>query len=177
MQQIIAQIIGVGGSACIIYCFQAKNSKNLFLLQLFGAVLFCVYFGLLGAYVGFTQNLLAIGRNSLLISDKKWTSHPAMLILLLLSFVVTGILTFDGFFSVLPPVAMVVSTLVMWTKKGKAIRIGQFFGVSPLWLTYNVSVFSISGIVTESFVLLSVVVSVLRFGLKGFDTAPTAEQA
>lgn len=177
MQQIIAQIIGIFGSAFIIYCFQSKNSKNLFLFQLIGAALFCIHFGLLGAYVGFTQNLLATGRNSLLISGKKWASHPAMLILLLLSYTVTGFFTFDGFFSMLPPAAMVISTLVMWTKKGKAIRIVQFLGVSPLWLIYNISVFSISGIVTESFVLLSVVVSVLRFGFKGFDTAPTAEKA
>ena len=84
---------------------------------------------------------------------------------------VCGALTWNGWSSLLPTAAMVVGTPFLWTQNGKTLRLAQLFFVSPCWLTYNVIVFSIAGVFTESFNIISVIVSLCRFGLKGLDTA------
>ena len=175
MLKIIAQIIGVIASAFIIYSFQSRKNKHLFLIQMIGALLFSFHFGLLGAFTGFSQDVLAVGRNYLLFSNKKWAKSPIFLWLLIILYVVTGYFTYSGILSILPPLAMIVGTIVMWSKDGKKIRIAQLLCISPCWLTYNISVFSISGIVTECFVLISVLISFIRYGFNGFDNKSEPE--
>ncbi|MDD2503070.1 MAG: YgjV family protein, partial [Clostridia bacterium] len=68
-----------------------------------------------------------------------------------------------------PTAAMVLGTLFMWSRNGKILRYAQFSFISPCWLIYNVAMGSIAGVLTESVNLISVVVSLLRFGVKELD--------
>lgn len=169
------QIIGMVGTALVILSFQFRGQK-LFVLQMIAAVIFTVHFGLLGAYAGMTQNFLGVVRNALLSFDsKKWARSPIWFWLLNISYIVCGLITWQNWFSALPIIAMIVSTVAMWNKNGRHIRLAQLFVVSPCWITYNVSVFSISGIATESFNMISVLVSIARFGWIGLNASPSDE--
>lgn len=169
MIQWIAQGIGAIGSALAIGSFQLRG-RRLFLAQTIAAVFFTVHFCILGAFAGMAQNGLGIVRNALLsVEGKKWASHPAWFWGLNGAYLVCGVIFWQNWLSLLPVLAMIVSTAAMWTKKGKIIRITQLFCISPLWLTYNISAGSIPCVLTELFNMTSVIVSLVRFGWKGLD--------
>ena len=164
---IIAQIIGLVASLIAISSYQFKQVKTLFLFQLVSAILFTTHFAMLGAYCGAVQNFLAMLRGVVLVDKKgKLAERKWIFIALIALFVISGIVFYDGVFSILPIIAMIVSTVFMWTRDNKKLRIAQMFVVSPCWLTYNIHVFSISGIITECFAILSVIVSLIRFSLE-----------
>ena len=168
--QITAQAIGIVGAAIAIASFQCRSNKKFFIMQCVSTLLFTTHFFLLGAYTGFILNALGFLRSVILFNrGKKWAQSPIFLWGLMAAFLVTGILTFNGIFSLFPTAAMLISTAFMWTDDGKKIRTAQFFAVSPLWLIYNISVFSISGIITESFNLISVAISFIRYRKTGFS--------
>ena len=170
-----AQGIGMVGTALVILSFQFRGRK-LFVMQMIAALIFVLHFGLLGAYAGMAQNVMSMLRNGLLSLDgKRWARNPIWFWLLNIAFVVCGIITWQNWFSLLPIVAMIVSTIAMWNKNGRNIRLAQLFVVSPCWITYNLSVFSISGIVTGGFNIVSILVSIARFGIKGLNTSTPSE--
>lgn len=170
MKEIIAQSIGMVAAVIAISSFQCRSTKKLFLLQCISAFLFTTHFLLLGAYAGFAQNGLGFLRAVFLYNrEREWARSPFVFWGLMVSFVLCGAVTFENIFSLLPVAAMLVSTIFMWTGDGKKLRTAQLFAVSPLWLTYNITVFSISGILTESFNIVSVIISFLRMRKKGFS--------
>jgi len=168
-QIIIAQIIGVLGMIAAMLSFQCKSSKKMFVIQAFCAGFFLIHFGLLGATVGMLQNVFAIIRAMIFRSEKKWAQNKSIPYIFAALFLLTIVVTYDGPLTLLPPIAMVISTFAMWTKNGKKIRILQLVTVSPMWLIYNASVISISGCITESFNIVSIFVSIARYGINGFD--------
>jgi hypothetical protein len=50
-----------------------------------------------------------------------------------------------------------------WTNNAQKIRLSQLFG-SPCILLYDVLVHSLAGAMSESFTLVSIIVSIFRFG-------------
>lgn len=173
---IIAHIIGFFGMASAMLSFQCRDSRKMFVVQGICALMFTLHFGLLGAFTGMLQNILAILRAVLLRIDKKWANGKIVPVILSVLFIITGIITYDGFFSIFPPLAMVVSTFVMWTKNGKHIRIAQLSCISPLWIIYNASVYSVSGCITETFNIISIIVSIIRYGINGFDRSESVQE-
>ena len=168
--KIIAQIIGFIAATVLWSAFQCKNTKRLFFLQLISATLFSLHFLLLGAYTGMLLNLVEVLRSFLLYQgSKKWASHPVAMVAIMLLFTISGAITWDGWISILPTAAMVLGTLFMWSRNGKILRYAQLSFISPCWLIYNVAMGSIAGVLTESVNLISVVVSLLRFGVKELD--------
>ncbi len=168
--EIFAQALGFIGAGIYIFSFQIRDVKKLFIFQSLGAVFFTVHFILLGAYTGALQNSLAILRGIiLLVHGKKWASSKFTLAGLILLFIVSGIITYSGPLGLLPMIAMIVSTIAMWTHDGFKIRVTQLAATSPFWLIYNVSVMSVSGIITETFNIISVIISFIRYG-KHYDS-------
>jgi len=158
------QLIGFIGSGVMILSFQFKSVKVFYIVQFIAVIFFTTHFILLKAPVGAIQNFLGLVRGIFLMnSDKKWAHNNYTLGFLLIAYVVTAVVFFDNIFSVFPTIAMIASTLVMWTKDNKKIRVAQCAVVSPCWLIYNISVGSVSGGVTESINILSSLVSLIRF--------------
>ena len=165
---ILAQVFGLGGSALNIYSYQMKSNRWYYFFQGAGSALFTVNFFMLGAYTSALLNILSLFRGLVLAAGKKW-SNWYVYALFEVAFLAAGIATYSGFPSVLITVAQLVSTTTMWLGNGKTIRVVQFFFVSPAWLYNNAVVFSLGGILTESFALISILVSFLRYGWNGFE--------
>lgn len=168
--QVIAQILGFIGMGVVVLSFQIRSVKKLFISQLVGIAFFTTHFVLLGAYTGAIQNLLALLRCVIfLFHDKqKWARSNWVLFGMLAAFLISGIATYSGLLSLLPMIAMLASTVAMWTGDGFKIRLAQLCLVSPSWLIYNASVFSISGVINESLNITSVIISFVRYK-KSYD--------
>lgn len=166
----LAQIFGFVGAAVLWASFQCKDTKRLFLLQFIASMIFSLHFFLLGAYTGMILNIIAVLRSLLLYhGNKKWASHPIAMVTVMLMFALSGVFTWDGWISLLPTVSMVFGTMFMWSRNGKSLRLALLLLISPCWLIYNFAMGSISGVLTEMVNIISVIISLFRFGIKELD--------
>ncbi len=168
MIDILAQILGILGTIFAFLSFQLKENKKFFILQAISGCMFALNFLLLGAYTGCLLNFINIFRGAVMAGGKKM--HKAhWLIAIQALYTIATIFTYTNIFSLIALIAQLVGTFAMWSKNGKTIRFLQLFCVSPLWLIHNIFVFSIGGIICEVFNIGSIIVSLIRFGVSGFE--------
>ena len=169
---IIGQIVGGVAAVILIFSFQFKDNKKLFIMQICSCTLFTVHYMLLGfggdpgAFSGMAQNFGGLlFRVPLLLSEKndKWRS-PIILAALCAYSAVTAVLTYQqgNIICLLPMIGNIIGMGAMWVKQLNVIRVAQLTFMSPCWLIYNIFTFSISGIITESFNIISIGVYYLR---------------
>ena len=146
------------------------RKPGLFAMQMSANAVYIVHFFMLGAYSGCVNLLISFLRNLMLFrSDLKWTQAKGwMWFYIGLNILMAG-LTWKDLFSIFPCVAMITMTIVMWTRDGKKIRLASLLVNSPAWLTYDIYTMSYSGILCELFSMISVLVSIKRFGLKALS--------
>ena len=167
MSEFAIQAIGFAGVALFVVSYQIRSNRALFLCQLTGCIVFCVQFSLMGAYTGAISLLVNILRNLLLLKsdDWKWARSRGTLALILLMLGVMTALTWAGWISLLPFLSVAVTSVGYWTDNAQKIRLSQLVG-SPCTLTYDVLVRSWGGAISEAITIISILVSILRFGWK-----------
>lgn len=167
MSELAIQIIGFVGVAFFILSYQIKSNRALFLCQLIGCLIFCVQFFLMGAYTGALSLIVNIIRNLLLlkVNDWPWVKSRITLGAILLLLVAVTVYTWDGWISLLPFAMVAVTSIGYWTNNAQKIRLSQFIG-SPCVLVYDILVRSWGGVLNETITLISIIVSVVRFGWK-----------
>ncbi len=166
-KEVIAQVIGLIAMAVCISSFQFKKNKHLFIVQGISSTLFFAHYLLLGQEAGAFMNLLSILRSVCL--NVKIFRNRVCEILLVIGFVMVAALTYENWLTILILVAQIGGTIVFWQNKAKRIRIFQLSISSPCWLIHNIVSFSIGGIITEVFNIISTIISLIRFRKKGFD--------
>ena len=173
MIPILAQIIGYLAMATVFCSFQVKNPKGTLLVLGAATGLFSIHFGLLGAVVGCTLNVLNVLRSiAIITTDSKklwgkllmhtfaWLYAAAPFFFLLIPSVEVGIPDF------ILGVIMMINTYFFWTRRENPIRLGQFFMISPGWIWYNYLAGSLPGIITECLNMISVAIYYLRQWMK-----------
>lgn len=165
---IVAQGIGILGMGCNVSSFQAKKNFWLFFFQCMGTIFFSINFIMLGSYSAALLNVLAMVRALIILSGDK-LHKPYVHVLLQVANVASVVFTYSSWLSLLTLAAQLVQTEAHWTNNGKTIRMAQLFCCSPLWLIHNVAVFSLGGILAEAFVIISTIISFVRFGANGFE--------
>lgn len=172
MNFIAAQIIGFIGTGLLVFSYQFKESKKLFIVQMFSNIAYILHFLMLAAFSGSINIAIALVRNFVLInSSKGWARNKYWLWLFISLHIIVTIFTYQDMFSLLPCIGMVAITIASWTRNGKKIRMTNIFVNSPSWLIYDIYTVSYSGIVCEVLTLLSVIISFFRHGVKALDQA------
>jgi hypothetical protein len=166
MIDFIAQAIGIVAAAISISSFQFKNNKILFALRAISSVLFAANYFLIGAMTAAILNAINIACMLLMLYGERHR-YIAIPIGLSATYIIAVCFTYEGILSLLLLVAQLSCVISMWTADGLKIRLAQLFIASPIWLVNNIIVFTIGGIVTEIFAIVSVLVSIARFGIKG----------
>lgn len=172
--EIIAQFFGLLGLIFSALSYQEKNNKRFFIEQGLSGLMFFMNFILIGAISAALFNLANLVRGVLFSKKdkKRWKLitviglHSACLI-----FALSKIFNdpFQIFLSVLTFLTIGLMTVLMWRGNGKHIRYGQFFASSPSWIIHNLFNFSLGGILCEVFMMMSVIISFIRYGKDGFE--------
>ena len=76
-----------------------------------------------------------------------------------------GIATWQNAYSILPMIGSLLSTVALWMKTSKKIRLISFFS-GPCWLIYNVVNGAYSAAVNELIAMTSIVIGILRHDIK-----------
>ena len=123
--------------------------------------MFCLQFLYLNAYSGFFMNFMTLTRNY--IYSKYKNKVPIIWVLLIiLMMVILSLVSYDGFISILPCLAVVIFTISLTSSNLTTIRIGDIVSCS-LFLIYNFYVRAYAGAVATVLELLFTVVAVIRF--------------
>ena len=168
MYDIIAQCVGFLGAAFLMLSFQMKKANRFFLFQTTGSGLFLINYLMLGAWSGVLISVMSVARSAAAPYLKGKIRYVVIPFLLILPIIV-GFFIYTGIETILMILAYCLFTLAMFTKNSRLIRLTQLIIASPLQLAHNIIVLSLGGILCESFNILSIVVSVFRFGWKDFE--------
>ncbi|MBE5806929.1 MAG: YgjV family protein [Clostridiales bacterium] len=172
---LFVQGIGFLGVIAFIVSYQIRSNRALFFCQLVGLALFTAQFALLGALSGCLSLAVSILRNAMMMkyADWKWVrwkGWPALLSCLFLAILWK---TWAGPVSLLAAVASISSTFVCWSNNARSIRLVNLVCASPCWLAYDAIVHSWGGLVNEAITLVSIVVSIARFGWSALGEDPS----
>ena len=120
-------------------------------------VLYLVHFALLGLPVAVASNVVALLRLTLSLRYRSY----GFVVVLSLAALIPGLLYGTGFITVLPMLASLVLTFVLFRCRGLALRFGILAG-SLLWLIHNAAVGSWGGMAVEIGLSLSTLVGICR---------------
>ncbi len=174
MIKIIAQIFGIFGLIFSAISYQEKNNKRFFIMQGLAGLMFFMNFALIKAVSAALFNMTNLIRGTTFSKKekKKWLLI-AIISLYTVCYIVGIYLVignpFQIFLSTIVYVPIEIMTVLMWKGNGKYIRYAQLFVSSPSWIIHNIFNFSLGGILCEVFMMVSVVVSFIRFGKEGFE--------
>lgn len=173
MYYYIVQAIGAVGMILAFISFQKNNNKQILLFQTIAAVAFTLHFWLLGAFTGAAMNVLGASRNIVFYNrEKRWANNRFWMYFFIALYIISGILTWENIFSLLPTLAMSLATVGLWIQNPKITRY-VVLPTSPCWLIYNVVNKSISGVLTETFVMVSLFIAIIRFDILKRDVKST----
>jgi hypothetical protein len=163
---LVAQGIGMGGLIFAIFSFQ-NNKRNLILFFLGMAQLFFIFhFALLGVWTAAAMNIVGSTRTFFFIfrGRKKWTDNNAIMYVFISLFLIAGLISWQNWLSIVPIIAMIIETVGLWQKNPRLIRFIVFVP-HPLWLAYNFIHRSYPGVLTEVFILVSLITGIIRFDI------------
>ncbi len=154
----VAQGVGLVALIFSVFSYQSKTRDKLLGRQMAGAFIYMLHFALLSAWTGFAMNALVALRNW--IFGKKnthsWAGSPAWMFLFMVLAVASLFFTWEGYISLLPVIAMILGVYARWQEQVSQIRIFTLIGCI-LWIPYNVTVQSYTGVVIDLIVIGSVV--------------------
>ncbi len=169
MSDILIQGVGFCGAAFNFFSFQQNKRSRIIGFQIVAALLFIAHYLLLGflkssdAFTGAALNFIGLTRSIVFINNnKKWAKSPFWLVFFIIVSAVAGILTWEAWYSFLPPMAMILTTISYWMKNETKIRIITFPS-SPCWLVFNIITASVAGVVTECIVMSSLIIAIIRY--------------
>lgn len=161
----IGQAVGLIGLTFAVISFQKNSNKGILFFQVASSLTFTLHFTLLGAYTGAVMNFLGALRNLVFYNrTRKWADKKIWLYAFIIIYAAAGIVTWKDIYSILPIIAMTLSSIGLWIKNAKYTRL-VVLPSSPCWLIYNIATLSVAGILTETFVLISLIVAIIRFDI------------
>lgn len=89
-------------------------------------------------------------------------SNRGILYLFILFSWIAGLITWQGHISLLPVISTTFECFALWNQNTRHIR-WLFLSARPTWVVYNLLVGSYVGLVTEAFIVSSIVVAIIRF--------------
>ena len=163
---LIAQGIGMVGLIFAIISFQNNKRKLILLFLGLGQMCFIVHFALLGVWTASAMNVVGATRTFFFMQRgrKKWMDSDILMYVFVCLFFIAGILSWQNWLSILPIMAMAVETIGVWQKNPRKIRLIVTIP-RPMWITFNTIHRSYAGVMTEVFVIASLLTAIIRFDI------------
>ena len=169
MYDITVQMIGFIGMALCVGCFQCKKSSSLLLWQAVGNGVYILHYMMLGAYSGCFSLVILSASNviqMLRIRGHKWAQWSGCKWIATALLAVFCVIMWRNVFSLLPAAATIALIWTNGTGDGRIMRMGKVCLVGPGWLAYNIYARSYSGMLSESFGIVSALIAICRYHRK-----------
>lgn len=167
---IFVQFIGIIAWITLGLSYYRKDTDKILVFQIIGTVLYCIHYGLLGAWSGLficaCETLFDFGYYK---TDKDKYIYMASVPIRIIG----GLIGFTSIVDILPICASLVDGYSL-TKKKKIVVIGAVISYT-LWVIYDICVMSYSGAITDGMIVLSNL-SILLFGYNVFNIKERSEK-
>lgn len=174
---IIAQAIGLIALVFSLASFQFKSRRGIMAAQMTASLLFAVQLFMVGAITGGCLDLISFVRTLIFSNNtKKWASSKLWLYFFAIVMIITGILTWQDYTSILAILGSLLSTVALWMKEPKNVRRISLF-VGPCWLIYNLIHGAYTGALNELIAMASIIIGIVRHDRKKANTADTSDNA
>ena len=157
----LSQIFTVIMYILLATTYYLKDRKKILILNFLAIVANTVAYILLNAWTGLAMNIVALARNVIFVLDenkngKRENITRADIIILTVLYMISvifAVFTYNGLFSLFSVLATMLYTYSVWQKKTKVYKI---LGIPTcmLWISYNIYIMSIFGIILECVLLI-----------------------
>lgn len=164
---LVTQLLGYIAVVLLFISFQIDNRKSILGFLIAGMVFLAAHQFLLGALAGAIANGLTIIRNLVFRhkNDTPVLQHFIWPYLFSGILVCTGLFFWQGWYSLLPALAVTASTFALWADDTKTIRILSLVG-PLLWLPYAFIIESIPTVLIQVVIISSILIAMFRFDRK-----------
>lgn len=158
---ILSQIFTIINYMLLASTYYVKNRKKILIISFMSLLANAIAYILLNAWTGVAMCLVALIRNIVFLIDEHKNKQAnkitkkdiIILIILYIISIISAILTFDGYLSLLSVFATMLYTYSVWQKNPKTYKL-LGIPVGILWILYNLYVKSLFGIILESTLLV-----------------------
>lgn len=160
---ILAQICGIIALILTVIAVQFKTKEKIVMCSVFANIVVAIQFFLLNAITGAVVSIINTIRCIIFYYYKKKDMKPSIIILLIFEIiaVVSGIMSWQNIWSIIPIIVTVIYTYGLWQDNVKVIRIAT--GIAGFgWAIYDVIVMAYVGAVQEASQLISAIIALFR---------------
>jgi hypothetical protein len=161
------QLIGYIALFFLVLRFFYDERKRILSLSALANFIQSIHLFLLGGITGAGMTFIA-AVGTLVFRErtsKKWAQSCYWLYFFLLLIIAVGILTWGGFISLLPISGSITTTLALWSKKTKTIRLLSASAMAP-WFAYAYIIGSPPVMMSTALVFCSSLFNMIRFDRK-----------
>ena len=171
---VLAWIFGIASMIANFIVYQQKERKKLLIAKMVVDSITVVHYSCLGAFSGAAICLVAIFRSFVFMNeDKKWARGKKWLIVFLAMNIILACFTWKNIFSIFPLLATAGAIFSFWQNNTKLTKI-LVYPISGCMIAYNIPNGSYTGLVNESFAIISATISLIsmrRQRLKDEETS------
>lgn len=160
---IVAQIIGGIVLILTVISIQFKTKEKILMCQIIANVLISIQYFLLDALTGGVVSVINVIRCIIFYVYKKKNMKPSIVFLgiFVIVAVVSGILTWQSVFSIIPIIAAIVFTYGLWQDNIKITRICTAITAGN-WSIYNIIVKAYAGAIQSVAECISAITAIIR---------------
>lgn len=152
------QLIGILAFCIVVLSFYKKETTTILLYQITSNFIYAIHYFLLGGLSGAFCSIIGAVRNITLI---KCNNKKVILPIFIIIYLTITIVFYEGIYSLLPMAAHITYLIGLTYKNKKTILKGSLIS-SSCWLLYAIFVSSYVCIVTESILLISNTIQLIR---------------
>jgi len=158
---LISQIVGSISFVISLIAYHKNKKEKIFKTMILANLLDIIHYLLLSAYSGCITKVIALARNEIIILKEKHKNFNNLLVLIILlaTYLISGILTYKNIFSIFPILAAMIYLYFVWHGDELIVKKAAFYCYF-LWLTYNIFVFSIAGIISNIVSIISTFIAI-----------------
>lgn len=162
-EQIIIQSLPVVGVVAFAFSFHAKTRKNILLFQMISLGLLIIHYAFLSATTGLVLSSINVILTTVFIIRDRYSilKSKLTLILSIIILVIATIFTWEGFYSIFALLGITWIFISKWQEDLRKIRMIAILA-SISWIAYDIFVNSQGGIIFESIIIVSILISLAR---------------
>lgn len=158
---VLSQVFTIIMYVLLAVTYYAKDRKKVLVISFLSIIANGIAYIFLSAWTGLAMCIVALIRNIIFLIDEKKNGKREninkidiiILILLIAILIVSAVLTYDGFLSLLSVFATTLYTISVWQKKTKIYKL-LGIPVGILWVVYHIYIMSLFGTILEGILLI-----------------------
>ena len=161
---IIYYIVSILSIFLFVISIQFKDKKDILLIQTFAAMCYFIAYLILGSHSGCAIELIEQTKDIVFYEyEKKKKEIPIILLIIFVSsLIIASIVTYDGFYSLMPLIINLLYFVSSYFKNPKYMRITMLL-CGFLWIYFNFKVGAYIIIIGNILEIISAIISLVRY--------------